>query len=819
MTYYSIMKTGITLLFFCLVSLSVPAQISGRIVVDEEGSAGFINVILLEAADSNLVKGTQSELDGAFHLSNVPSGTYVLHLSGIGLADWHSETFLFEEGITKDFGQIKLSTAAIALEGVEVTAKKMLLQQSAEGTVINVGSSIMTQGSSALQVLERSPGVFIDQRNNTVSLNGQNGVGIMINGKRLRLSLQEVVAMLQGMGADNIEKIELLTSPSAKYEAAGSGGLINIVLKKHEGFGTNGSLSVSGGYGEGEKGMASARINHSAGSTYAFASYTFSMDETADGFHGVGTNVVPIFGGQVGFEILNNNLRRQRNHNLNLGVETSIGDRTIVGGSVILQRSANRNGVSNLVEYELSPDSVIRMDIRVNGNNPWDNVLTNLYLERQLAGQGKIKLDVDYLRFDSRNPTLAQSQYFNKMDDPIHPGGAFFADANRGSSRTGIDIGVFKLDFEKTFFDKLKWEAGLKGTYSKTVNLAQIERQEDDDWILDDRSITAVDLYERIGAAYTSFHYPFSSSTELTLGARYEYWERTSPEDKRFQRRLFPSLFFSHGWNELSRLQLSFTQRVTRPDYNDLASYLRYNGPLSVFTGNPLLRPTISHNLRLAYQWQAYNFSLNFIHEENPIVRYQVVENETRDLALVSPQNMFYQRNIYFQTDVPVQIQSWWSANLGFSGGFRKFHLSHTKEQIEKQYWTFNVYGSQTINLPWDLSLEISGWYNAPSYDGSRRYEGFGMLNGGLKKQLKNNQGSIQFTVDDLFKSMRIVSDFGNLAEEAFSSTADVVYRPESARTRIYRISYFRNFGNAKVKTKGERQAGAAEERSRVRSE
>ena len=819
MTYYSIMKTGITLLFFCLVSLSVPAQISGRIVVDEEGSAGFINVILLEAADSNLVKGTQSELDGAFHLSNVSSGTYVLHLSGIGLADWHSETFLFEEGITKDFGQIKLSTAAIALEGVEVTAKKMLLQQSAEGTVINVGSSIMTQGSSALQVLERSPGVFIDQRNNTVSLNGQNGVGIMINGKRLRLSLQEVVAMLQGMGADNIEKIELLTSPSAKYEAAGSGGLINIVLKKHEGFGTNGSLSVSGGYGEGEKGMASARINHSAGSTYAFASYTFSMDETADGFHGVGTNVVPIFGGQVGFEILNNNLRRQRNHNLNLGVETSIGDRTIVGGSVILQRSANRNGVSNLVEYELSPDSVIRMDIRVNGNNPWDNVLTNLYLERQLAGQGKIKLDVDYLRFDSRNPTLAQSQYFNKMDDPIHPGGAFFADANRGSSRTGIDIGVFKLDFEKTFFDKLKWEAGLKGTYSKTVNLAQIERQEDDDWILDDRSITAVDLYERIGAAYTSFHYPFSSSTELTLGARYEYWERTSPEDKRFQRRLFPSLFFSHGWNELSRLQLSFTQRVTRPDYNDLASYLRYNGPLSVFTGNPLLRPTISHNLRLAYQWQAYNFSLNFIHEENPIVRYQVVENETRDLALVSPQNMFYQRNIYFQTDVPVQIQSWWSANLGFSGGFRKFHLSHTKEQIEKQYWTFNVYGSQTINLPWDLSLEISGWYNAPSYDGSRRYEGFGMLNGGLKKQLKNNQGSIQFTVDDLFKSMRIVSDFGNLAEEAFSSTADVVYRPESARTRIYRISYFRNFGNAKVKTKGERQAGAAEERSRVRSE
>ncbi len=813
------MKTWITLLLFLITSVFVKAQISGKVLVEEGESAAFVNVLLLHSEDSSLVKGGQSDLEGNFELLNVPSGNYRLRLSAIGLADWYSEAFLLVEGSVKDFGPIRLSTAAIALEGVEVTAKKMLLQQSAEGTVINVGSSVMTQGSSALQVLERAPGVFIDQRNNTIALNGQNGVGIMINGKRLRLSLQEVVAMLQGMSADNIEKIELLTSPSAKYEAAGSGGLINIVLKKNEGIGTNGSISLSGGYGEGEKVMASARINHSAGETQAYASYTYSLDEMADGFYGVGTNIVPVFGGQVGFEILNNNYRRLTNHNLNLGAETKISEQTIFGGSLILQRSGNRNTVVNLVEYDLNPDSAINMNIQINGDNPWNNLLSNVYLERALAGQGKLKLDIDYLRFDSKNPTLARSQYFNKEDHRIHPGGRFFADANRGSSRTGINIGVFKLDFERTFQDKLKWEAGLKGTYSKTSNLAQIERQENNDWILDDRSVTAVDLYERIAAAYTSFYYPFSPSTELTLGARYEYWERTSPEDRRVQKRLFPSLFFSHGWQETSRLQLSFTQRVTRPDYNDLASFLRYNGPISVFTGNPLLKPTISHNLRLAYQWQAYNFSLNFVHEENPIVRYQVVENEAGDLVLVSPQNMFYQRNIYFQTDLPVQLQAWWNVNLGFTAGPRKFHLSHTKEQVEKQYWTYSLYGNQTIDLPWGTSLELSGWYNAPSYDGSRRYKGFGMLNGGLKKQLKNNQGSIQFTVSDLFKSMRIVSDFGNLAEEAFASSADVVYRAESGRTRIYRISYFHNLGNAKLKTKGERQAGAAEERSRVRSE
>ena len=126
-------------------------------------------------------------------------------------------------------------------------------------------------------------------------------------------------------------------------------------------------------------------------------------------------------------------------------------------------------------------------------------------MEQDLGGQSKVKLDLDYLSFDSKNPTLARSQCFDKEDVPIYPGGAFFASANRGRSETNIDIGVVKFDVEKMLGDQLKWEVGLKGTYSKTANLAQIERRKDQHWILDDRSVTAVNLYERIAAAY-----PFS---------------------------------------------------------------------------------------------------------------------------------------------------------------------------------------------------------------------------------------------------------------------------------------------------------------------
>jgi hypothetical protein len=185
----------------------------------------------------------------------------------------------------------------------------------------------------------------------------------------------------------------------------------------------------------------------------------------------------------------------------------------------------------------------------------------------------------------------------------------------------------------------------------------------------------------------------------------------------------------------------------------------------------------------------------------------------------LAPQNMAYQNNITFQANLPFTLASWWNMSYSFAGGLRQFKLDHTKEKLEKTYFTYTVNGSQTFVLPGSFSVEVSGWYNALQYEGSKKIDGLGMLNAGVKKELKNNRGSFQLSVTDLLKSMRVNGYFGALTEEAFSLKAHFTYRAESANTRIIKLTYSRSFGNTKTAGKKSRGAVSNDERLRIRKD
>ena len=235
----------------------------------------FANVRLMQSADSVFVQGEVTDINGSFTISP-PDGSYFLQVTLIGYADWFSKSFEIGVNSNYSFEDIVLEEDVIALDGVEVTAQKLLIEENAEGTVVNVGTSIMTQGSSALQLLQGSPGVIVDERDNNVLLNGQTGTLVMINGKRVRMSTSELVTFLSGMSADNVDKIELLTNPGAKYDAEG-GGIINLVLKRDDRQGTNGTLSLSAGYGHGQKETVSLNLSHREEKMAYYGSYSFSQ--------------------------------------------------------------------------------------------------------------------------------------------------------------------------------------------------------------------------------------------------------------------------------------------------------------------------------------------------------------------------------------------------------------------------------------------------------------------------------------------------------------------------------------------------------------
>lgn len=814
------MKCFSILFSLCFLSYFSFAQISGMVVDDASNPIPYANVLLLNATDSLLVQGTLSEEDGSFSINQIGKGQYLLSISFIGYQDWYSSVFSLEENRVKNFGQALLKTDAVALQGVEIKAQKMLVQQSNEGTIINVQSSLLTRGSSALQVLERSPGIFIDRRDGNISLNGQTGIRLMINGKIMRLSINEAIAMLNGMSADNIEKIELLTNPSSKYEADGA-GLINIVLKKNQEKGTNGSISLSAGYGWKEKASASLNLNHRRASANIYGSYTFSHDHSFLTWFGGGTEDVPVLGGDLEVDFLFENDPKIQNHNFTLGIDKEWNEDTDIGISINIIRASDRSNILNNTSYLIYPDSFINIQIGINNHSQWNNLLSSAYLEHRLTSKGKLNISADYLSFKNQNPTIANSQYFNRDEELTRPESELFADEVMSKSHTDISIGVLKIDFEQALNDVLKIQTGIKGTYSETGNLGSATSSIQEVWEEDERYTNKNNMVEKIGAAYASFDWQMNTSWSLTLGARYEYWNRQfSPPtvDNRKRGKLFPSLFLAKQISDASRLNLSYTQRITRPDFNDLASFARYNGPLSVFSGNPLLRPMITDNLRLAYQYKSYNFSLHYNYNDHPIARYQLTTNEAGNLISVAPQNVVYERKIGGQINVNQEITPWWTINLSATVEQRKFELSHTPESVTETYFAANFNGSQRFKLPKDFSFEISGWYLTPFYDGSRSHDGFGAINLGLQKQLPNNHGNLQFTVIDLFESTVIHSYFGKLTPEVFDIDTQIEFRPETGVARIFRFSYFRTFGNKELKMKQGGNKGS-EEKSRIRQE
>ena len=263
-------------LLFCFLQ-NTSGQISGKLITGDGQSIPFANVLLFNSKDTSLVKATLTKEDGAYVVENILQGRYTLQISSTGYQTWNSSVFeLTALQKSKDFGTQVMMENTKTMGEIVVRAEKPLYQQKPEGTIVNVESSILTKGSSALEVLERSPGVVINHRDNSIELNGKSGVMVMLNGKLMRMSMEQVITLLSGMSADDISTIELLTTPPASYDAEGSAGFINIVLKKNKKQGTNGSTSLTGGYGYGEKGTGSINFSHNTKNINLYGSYAYS---------------------------------------------------------------------------------------------------------------------------------------------------------------------------------------------------------------------------------------------------------------------------------------------------------------------------------------------------------------------------------------------------------------------------------------------------------------------------------------------------------------------------------------------------------------
>lgn len=813
-------------LFFLITSLSPLigfTQIEGTIISGKKTVQDNVNISLLRSADSVLVKATTSNTSGRFRFSEIPYSSYMLRVSAIGYQTLYSSIIKIDSvNQMIDVGNLDLTEVSENLDQVIVRAKKPLFEQQVSGTTINVSNSILSKGYSALEVLERAPGVAIDRRSSSISLNGKSGVLVMLNGKLIRMPAEQLINFLNSASANEIEKIELMNTPPSKFDAEGNAGIINIVLKRKK---NQASVSLTAGYGWGEKAGANLNFSRSNNKANYYGSYSFAHDRSYANWFSTASDLGSMIGGPNQSTFLSVIKPVSSSHNSEIGFDTKLNSLTTAGANLMFNASAIKDHTTNHARYDLLSGREYIFDTDIISRNKWKNVLASGFLERKIGTNNLLSLNIDYLAYLNQHPGNAVSSFADLNGNLPSDNDTAFAENQRSFSNSRIRVGVMKLDYQATPTGKIRFEAGLKATYTNNQSDSRIESFVNNSWINWPSTKNDIVMKEGIAAAYASFSMQASKAVEWNAGLRYEYAQTEISENnllktnsKRHLGNFFPVISLTFKSEKNSKLYLSYSKRISRPSYTDLASFVAYTGPISIETGNSLLKPTITNNLKLGYNFRNYNFSVLLSRDDHPIARYQAISSANGDLLVIAPQNVNYQNNLLLQSTLPVRIFSWWNINSAVNFGLHRFSISYTAVPVIHSYFSYNANLSQTFSFSKNYSIELSTWYNSKAYNGSKRQDGFGAVNAGVRKELKKNAGIIQISVTDLFRTGVVTSYFGTLTQEAFNLRSKVPYTPESSKVPIFKITYTKSFGLKENSRLRHSSKASQEERERIRN-
>jgi outer membrane receptor protein involved in Fe transport len=773
---------------------------------DEAGKPlPFASIALLTARDSSLVKGTISKETGIYEFDNVQPGQYRLSASAMGYASVRSQTVSVGTTAAK-LPILTLSPATKTLGEVTVTAQKPLFEQQIDRMVINVQSSITSAGSTALDILERSPGVVVDRQNNILSMNGKQGVMVMLNGHLTRLPLDAVMQMLSGMQAGTIEKIELITSPPAKYDAEGNAGLINIVTKRNINLGSNGSYSVNFGYGRYERTGASANVNHKTEKLSLYADYSAMRNHyllLANTERTI-TQAPP----QQTLVIVNRDYI-DWTHNGRVGVDYQLSPKTTLSGlaTAFSYRSSQLAHNTSATTKEGKPITNITIQDK-ELNHSW--IYTgNMSARHKLTPTQELSADVDYIYYFNNNPHEYQFQY----DYPQEARQS--TEWLNNTKQTPVQLWVARSDYTRAFGQKTNLELGAKATFSHFDNNIQAVRQTNGEWIKDLSLSQHVLMNETIKAAYVNLTRQFSPKTKVQAGLRYEHTItdlRTFDNQPLVYRNYgnwFPTAFFSQDFTKQSGIQLSYSRRINRPSFGNLAPFFTFVDPNWSLGGNDRLLPTISDNFQTTYRFRkSFLLTLSYAQFNNAIVFMStVIPDQNRQIT--RPENLDRLTVSSIALNFPLQLTPWWQMQTNVQGISQQSRLILEGVALDRSQQFFRVNTTQTIKLPHDFTAEITAFYQSRALQGVTERKPFGSLNIGVQKRLRNDAGTLRLTGEDILWTQRIQTYFNNV-EQGYTVSFD-----QRLTNRLLRLTYTRNFGNQKVKV-AKPTIKSEEERQRV---
>ncbi len=796
-------------IIFAIITHLLFAQFSltGKITDSTNKPLAGCNILLHKTADTSLIKGAVSNTDGSFRLRNVGPGNYLISISFTGFKTNWFPVNISGSNILQETDAVVLSPDAFILKEAKVAAKKPLLEQKIDRLIINVENSITSAGSTALEFLERTPGVIIDHQNNLLSINGKDGVVLMINNKISRIPVAAAVQMLAGMSSGNIEKIELITTPPANLDAAGNAGYINIILKENNNFGTNGSYSLTAGYGKGFMSAASLNINHRKGKINIYGDISYSRIKKPlelNGFTRVSND------GDI-FEKYNSTDRTDTTILLNgrLGLDYQLNKRTIIGillagneryytqseqKQSLLLKNQNTNTLTTFSNSEL---------------NDWKNYSINLNSLHSFKENQNLSVNLDYVHYKNDQPVNYFSTYYDGSGDFI------FNRTSRSGKITYIDFYVGGLEYTGRIGKKITMEAGIKETISGFKNDIGFESFNQNNWVKDAALSAEYKLNENYSAAYTSFNISLDHNTEIKFGMRYEYTNSnlgtatTKNIVDRHYGNFFPTIFLSHKLNENNKINFSYNARINRPAFTDLAPFTYYIDAYTLLTGNPALQASVTNTIKGDYAFKTYLFSISYSKEDKAITGFQPDLDSVTLKTIITPQNLINKKTVSGIISLPLSVTKWWTMQYNITGIWQQVNALYKKVAVQLSQAYINIYSSQRFTLPQKFSLELSGFYQSASLSGITKVKRFGTFDVGLKKKL-SQKSSIQFAASNILNTLQRRSTT-NLPEQNLVGNGRAQFSQPT-----FKFTFSHNFGKEKLKGNRNRLTGAEEEKGRV---
>jgi iron complex outermembrane recepter protein len=810
------MKKILTILTV-LISVVSFAQTSGKVTgVVEDGSQKIIEaatISLQRVKDSSIAKVTAADKTGRYNFENVKDGIYFVSISAVGHQKGFTETFT----INSDKPSVELKTITLipsdkAMSGVTVAARKPLIEQRIDRTIVNVDASITNVGTTALEVLEKSPGISVDKDGN-ISLKGKQGVMVFVDGRPTQLGAADLANYLRNLNSSQLDQIEIMTNPPAKYDAAGNAGIINIKTKKNRQMGYNGTLTLGYGQGRLPKFNEALNFNYKEGKVNLFANLSHNYRR-----HFQDLDIKRNFRDKTSKELVSSfdqeaRMKRESNsYSGKIGLDyfanktTSFG--VVFGGFTSPRVGENRN--FNLM-YDPSGELNKQTRAFSGDEQTFKNFNSNFNFRKLLDTAGKeLTADLDYVIYDGKNEQFLTNSYFDAAGAQTQK-----ADSLYGNLPQNIKIYSGKVDYLQPMRKGARFEAGLKTSFVRTDNNAIYDTTDNGVLVRDMNRSNHFVYEENINAAYVNLSGPLGKKWSGQLGLRVENTiakGRQLTTGENFDRnytQLFPTAFLQYKASDKNSFVLNYGRRIRRPDYQSLNPFIQYLDRYTYQQGNPNLKPQFSHNVELSHTFKNFlTTTLNFT-QTNDIINQVFEQDEAKNETYVKQANIAKQRQYGIAISANTPITKWWTSNIYVNAFQNHYEGIVNGEFVSKDAKTVALNGSQQFKVSKTLTAEISGFFRTAGLESVMLAKSFGSMSFGLSQQVLSGKGTLRLGIRDILYSQQFrgVMKYGSV-DASFKEQSD---------SRVVNIGFTYRFSKGKINGTQKRRTGSAsDEQNRV---